>query len=117
MKTTVILGAGFSRAISVSMPMTDELGNLILERMKLQRSAFSGGYFEMWLSRLAEPQPDLRDDRNYLNRARFQQVTDMLSVVMSERQFDALQSSPPLVAPPISRYSSRRTDNSRVIQL
>jgi hypothetical protein len=77
------------------MPMTDELGNLILRRMNVQQAVFTGGYFEMWLSRLAEPQPDLRDDQNYLNRARFQQVTDALFAVMTERQLHTLKTALP----------------------
>lgn len=54
-----ILGAGFSRAISDRMPLTDELGNLALNRgiFPPETAPFQGGQFEAWLSRRAEPQP------------------------------------------------------------
>jgi hypothetical protein len=73
----IIIGAGFSRALSASMPLTDELGNESVgaaglgtgERVPI--GGFTGGRFEEWLSRLAENQPDLSDLENASNRALF----------------------------------------------
>ena len=36
--------------------------------------SFAGGYFEIWLSRLAEAQPDLREDQNYANCSKFLKI-------------------------------------------
>jgi len=57
METMFILGAGFSRAISDAMPLTDELGNEVRRRLPdvatKRPHDFKNGYFEAWLSRLA----------------------------------------------------------------
>ena len=53
----VILGAGFSRAVSAGMPLTDELGNAALELVQPEGSRPKGLRFgsqltfESWLSR------------------------------------------------------------------
>src|SRR6266568_3205067 len=72
MTVVLILGAGFSRAISDAAPLTDELGNLVVSRMSDDRlpahpRGFEGGSFEVWLSRLGEDQPDLSVEANLLN--------------------------------------------------
>jgi hypothetical protein len=56
---------------------------------------FSGGYFEMWLSRLAEAQPDLREEQNYENYARFLRIADALHAVIVERQLRVMAHEPP----------------------
>jgi hypothetical protein len=98
-ETVLILGAGFSRAISSEMPLTDELGNLIRERVPeaSQRSprGFKGGYFEAWLSRLAEPQPDLTEHANWANRALFLKIADALHYIMLEREAAVLSAQVP----------------------
>ncbi len=63
-----ILGAGFSKAMSDAMPLTDKLGDLVLKRIASTPN-FSAprsypGCFEAWLSRLAEDQPDLNAASN-----------------------------------------------------
>jgi len=72
----VVLGAGFSRAISTAMPLTDELGRravglLAKEGRRLNASHLTFGpelSFESWLSLLSEEQPQLRTGitRHYL---------------------------------------------------
>jgi hypothetical protein len=49
----------------------------------------------MWLSRLAEPQPDLPDYVNANNHALFLQITQALHEVLVERQMRTLKTSPP----------------------
>jgi hypothetical protein len=72
------------------------LGTLVLERLdEPHPSFFIGGYFEMWLSRLAEPQPDLPDHRNASNWALFLRITEVLHRVMVEREREALAEDPP----------------------
>lgn len=94
-RRVLILGAGFSRAISDEMPLTDALGELVLQRTEEPPRTFSGGYFEAWLSRLAEQQPDLTDDINALNRMRYLQITQALHQVMAEREIAVLKEAPP----------------------
>jgi hypothetical protein len=69
-RTVLILGAGFSRAVSARSPLTDELGNLVLANLgERRRRPFGSGSFETWLSRLAVDQPDLTTAENQQNRA------------------------------------------------
>ncbi|MEA2702571.1 MAG: hypothetical protein QOD63_516, partial [Actinomycetota bacterium] len=98
--TVLVLGAGFSRAVSDAMPLTDELGNLVLARIDDRRlpapsTSFSGGYFEAWLSRFAEDQPDLRTDENLLNRYWFTRITTAIHEILTDRERAALENSPP----------------------
>ncbi|KRE58127.1 hypothetical protein ASG70_18440 [Phycicoccus sp. Soil748] len=88
----LILGAGFSRAISDHMPMTGELGDEAIDRLRsrgvpdLPSRTFSGPQLEAWLSRLAEPQPDLSAARNLANQSLFLLVSEALRDVIVERQ-------------------------------
>jgi hypothetical protein len=96
----LILGAGFSRAVSDQMPITDELGNLATAALSdgghLRRPTnFANGYFEAWLSRLAEPQPDLRDEDNLHNEAWFVRLTEILRGVLVRRQEKVLSEGQP----------------------
>lgn len=96
----LVLGAGFSRAVSPLMPTTDELGDQAARALadagvRLPPQGFTGGYFEAWLSWLAEPQPDLRDDENLHNQAWFVRLTEVLREVLVSRQNEAMANSPP----------------------
>jgi hypothetical protein len=88
----LILGAGFSKAISDQMPMTGELGEKALERLRARGAqgmptrAFSGPQLEAWLSRLAEPQPDLSAARNAANQSLFLLMSEALREVIVESQ-------------------------------
>jgi hypothetical protein len=93
MKRVLVLGAGFSHAIADEMPMTNVLADKIMAHLRadgidVPASAFSGTQFEAWLSRLAEPQPDLDEARNADNRALFIRVTKALRDVMLQCQND-----------------------------
>jgi hypothetical protein len=94
-----VLGAGLSHAISPRLPLTDELGNVVRARVSeaAARSArgFTGGYFEAWLSRLAEPQPDLLDHENASNYGLFLRVLLEIHRIVQERQLEALTGEPP----------------------
>jgi hypothetical protein len=84
----VVLGAGFSRAVSGSMPLTDELGNLAFARAGLETMDWwaAGWTFESWLSRLAEDQPDLDESENLVNRSLFARLTNAVAEVITDRQ-------------------------------
>lgn len=95
----VVLGAGFSFAMSSQlMPLTDTLGNEIAERLRDEGvtvpAAFSGGRFEMWLSRLAEPQPDLDEVTNARNHALFLRISDLVREVLFEAETRTISVAP-----------------------
>ncbi|MET8364126.1 hypothetical protein ABZU53_11210 [Micromonospora sp. NPDC005194] len=80
------------------MPLTDELGELVRARLPEVQArsprGFTGGYFEAWLSRLAEPQPDLTAAANATNHGLFLLVAQELHRVMLERESSVLQGQP-----------------------
>lgn len=87
-----VLGAGFSRAISERMPLTDELGNLAQKRgaFESRMGAFRGGQFEAWLSRRAEPQPYLGAADTLANQALFARATEIIAEILDERVSEVL---------------------------
>lgn len=100
MKRAAIVGAGFSRAIASLMPITDQLGQQTLERLHrsgvdLSARPFSGDGFEAWLSRLAEPQPDLTTAENLRNQALFFQVSGTMCDVILTSQMGVIHSALP----------------------
>ena len=102
-RLVVVLGAGFSKAVNATMPLTDALGDAIREqlspedqaRLPERRFDGTGGRFEEWLSYLAEEQPHLTEDRSLEARALFYRVTEALRSVLANRQLAALASAAP----------------------
>lgn len=95
-----ILGAGFSRAVSPQMPVTDELGNACVERdhglsAELGPSPFANGNFETWLSRKAEDQPYFSTAENLSSRAVYARAVDLVCGVLAEREIAALSTPVP----------------------
>jgi len=82
----VILGAGFSKAVDSSFPLVDELGELVRDKVPdalvSAPPRFLGGSFERWLSRIAEPQPDLIDAANLGNARDFEVVAAAIHEIM-----------------------------------
>lgn len=102
MSRTLIVGAGFSRAISDEMPLTDQLGNAVIDKLcdeypnfPFQARRFEGGYFESWLSRLAEPQPDLEEAANQENRAWFARMSGAIHSIVEACESRVLETEPP----------------------
>ena len=91
-REVILLGAGFSRAVSDKFPLTDELGEVAVARAEadghgtIPHPVFQGGNFETWLSRLVEEQPYLDAASNLENRSRFQRVSRAIRSVLVERQ-------------------------------
>jgi len=82
------------------MPTTDELGGLALQglapgQVSVPDRGFADGYFEAWLSRLAEPQPDLRYDENLRNQASFATISEVVREVLVQRQTQVMAWPPP----------------------
>jgi hypothetical protein len=96
----IILGAGFSKALSEAMPLTDDLGNLVLavaqanSDIPITHRPFENGLFEAWLSRIAEDQPDLSTVENLANRMLFQLCSQSLASVLEDCVDVALQDRP-----------------------
>jgi len=75
-REALILGAGFSRAISEHMPLTDELGQMLaVAGPEVFTGLSPGRSFERWLSHRAEPQPYLSASENLKRQAVFAQAT------------------------------------------
>jgi hypothetical protein len=98
----VVLGAGFSRAVSRHMPLTDELGKAALKRAGLARDSRvpAAGFqreftFEEWLSILAEKQPYLSASDNLDNAALFSRLTESLGEVLAEDVVASSEQTPP----------------------
>lgn len=93
----MIVGAGFSHAVSERYPLTDELGRLTLERAGIPKKDHppAGSRFETWLSRFAEDQPYRSVEDNHRARARFLELTRALTAVLRERELEALASPAP----------------------
>ena len=84
----LILGAGFSRAVSDHLPLVDELGNNCLRvgdlgaDRRIPPGGFKGGSFETWLSRLADDQPYLSAGDNLENQALFERISAAIAEVL-----------------------------------
>ena len=93
-----LLGAGFSRAVSGAMPLTDELGRRALDLMDAHGHAPAGNRlsvspslnFESWLSLLSEDQPQLSDAENRDNAAVLAHERDAIAAVLFEGERKAL---------------------------
>ena len=66
MSDVFLLGAGFTKAISVEMPLLGELSSQIKESEIDLPSPLStlGDNLELWLSHLSRPHPWLRESSN-----------------------------------------------------
>lgn len=99
----LIVGAGFSRAISEHLLVADELGQCAYDLLAKSdplfrggRPVFSGDYpFESYLSLLADNQPHLSEAANRENAARFAKLTEAIASVLSGVQDKALLDEAP----------------------
>lgn len=99
--TTYILGAGFSKAVSALMPLTDELGaDCIARDPDVLGTAVGPGNearpnFEVWLSRRAEDQPYRTAAENLHARAIFAGAVPLIADSLNERQSQVLSLDAP----------------------
>lgn len=91
-----MLGAGFSRAINESMPLTDELGAAVQETLGL---AWPSGHdrmsFEEKLTLLSTSLPFLEGYRNTQRRAQAEQITAALADELDARETVAASGAAP----------------------
>ena len=93
-----ILGAGFSKAISNTMPLLGELSTKLQEELLTERkneldSIFKfipKDNFEKWLTYLSQNQPWLSEEENLRNRALFLEISRKIAAVLvqAQREFD-----------------------------
>jgi len=100
--TALVLGAGFSAAISSDMPTANELGNRAYRYVKdgggsatFKRDFSIDFPFELALSLLAEKQPHLSELENRRNAVRLAELTEGISTALEEAQEIAFKSQPP----------------------
>jgi hypothetical protein len=87
-KRVFILGAGFSRAISESMPLAYELGKELYSKLNKNTKApdWETAEFESWLSTLATEQPHLSKAENLRNKAKFEEASEIIINKIKEKQ-------------------------------
>jgi hypothetical protein len=113
-RDVLILGAGFSRAVSDHLPLVDELGNSCLDVGGLRDDprvpvgGFRGGSFETWLSRLADELPYLSVQENLENQALFEQFGAAIASVLGEGVQEALAGGCPVWLTEFVRVAHKR---------
>jgi len=93
-KAVFILGAGFSKAISEHMPLTDELGRSVIAALTVgEKTNFSVPIsikeelsFEVWLSWLAERQPYESEIDFHTHLAEFAMLQEKIASVVRHQQ-------------------------------
>lgn len=103
----VLLGAGFSRAISPEMPLMKELGPLVLERLHLPGDTLSpfGGDVEAWLGHLGSDEPWLEDSDNLRSRALFVDGVQAIHDIIVEAQSRTEEEPPPWLQRLVAQWS------------
>jgi hypothetical protein len=94
-RSCVILGSGFSRAISDAMPTMPELGVEVLDRLRLGPDVLRpfGDNLEQWMSYLSVDQPWLDISANYENRALFARVSEAVQLSISEAEHAVMETT------------------------
>ena len=100
--TALVLGAGFSAAVSTDLPTANELGNRAYRHVKegggsvvLGREFSLDFPFEFALSLLAEKQPHLSELQNRRNAVQLAELTTAIAVVLEKAQESAFDRQPP----------------------
>src|SRR6266852_8262173 len=92
-----IVGAGFSKAVSETMPTLDQLGTKIASDLKTRPSfhllpktaqvalmggSIPGGDLEAWLSTLASPPPFVSEAEAHFNAGIFSEIAGVIAEVI-----------------------------------
>ena len=89
---TFLLGAGFSNAVHDAMPLTNDLGALVAEQLRLAGHNPSlledlfGGDFEAWLTHLSDGRPWLAPADVLRDRALFLEASRVIAALLTEAQ-------------------------------
>jgi hypothetical protein len=82
-----ILGAGFSKAVSSSMPVLAELSTMVREKIQRADQKANLGFsenIELWLTYLSESHPWLSESANLRNRALFLEASQAVRDCLEE---------------------------------
>lgn len=91
MSDVFLLGAGFSKAVSDSMPLLCELSSDLRKRLDLPKALSElGNNVEFWLTYLSQPHPWLPESANLRSRALFLEFGQHIGDVLNERTRAAL---------------------------
>jgi hypothetical protein len=97
-RPTYVLGAGFSKAINEAMPITNELGAVLAERLagEVDLELHPGVSFEAWLTLQVTPLPFLHGFENARRAANAARVIDEIAHVLDEQVRAAAEEPAPL---------------------
>ena len=100
MPDVFILGAGFSKAISASMPTMAELSSAILENrekvgLPVAELARLDNNIELWMTYLSQSQPWLKTPENDRNKAFAGQLREQIKEIIDDRTRSAARSDSP----------------------
>ena len=86
MSDVFLLGAGFSKAVSDSMPVMAELSAALRQRVELPHYVIAlGDNVEHWMTYLSQPQPWISQADNLHHKATFLNLTQEIGTVLNER--------------------------------
>lgn len=93
----VLLGSGFSRAISSKMPTLATLGTQVLDTLKVDSKTLDpfAGNIEQWLSVIGADQPWQDEITNIENRSLFLRATQAIEEVISAAEKETLTTKAP----------------------
>jgi len=91
-----LLGAGFSKAVSDSMPDMAELSKALRKRVELPHYVTAlGDNVEHWMTYLSQPQPWISQADNLHHKAMFLTLTQEIGTLLNEQISKALSSKCP----------------------
>lgn len=96
MRDVFLIGAGFSRAISLRMPLLNDL-SIAVRRRHVQGLHESGlcnlfpNNIEMWLTYLSQDHPWLSESENMRNHAMFLDLLQVVRAVLTDRVAEAME--------------------------
>ncbi|MCL4448276.1 MAG: hypothetical protein M1483_05555 [Actinobacteria bacterium] len=102
-RDVVLLGAGFSNAVSSEFPLTPKLGQLARKQLALDKAGVpeslrfkEGTNFESWLSQIGEDQPYCSVEENLAARSLFVRMSKAIASVIRDQQNLALREESPV---------------------
>lgn len=91
-----LLGAGFSKAVSDSMPLLEELSGEIQKHKDLPKPLLGlGNNVELWMTYLSQPHPWLSEAENLRNKALFLELSQLIGEILNNGTLAALQQGCP----------------------
>jgi|ERR1022692_3368433 hypothetical protein len=112
MPDVFLLGAGFSKAVSREMPLTNDLAENDAIKSFIGRTLVRSKDVESILTLLSESQPWLTEDENLRNRADFIQFSQTINYTIRDYQMAAIRegngSPPDWLASLVSKWTENK---------